>query len=189
MVRRGRRPHICTYHINLTRNRNGGPCSAAVSGPSIHGLLPVADDDLCFDCKGNYFPDTLSCKFCRFPENTRFFHRFHEKLPHFSGYIPFFNTIFTKTTLFFSAICLKNHFTVFSENSTHKGIRLFCFSYSERSCRRRTARTLPPHGGASAERCGRRSVILLTISCFNRQLFCNFTCPKQEKEHNTHTNL
>lgn len=181
MVRRGRRPHICTYHINLTRNRNGGPCSAAVSGPSIHGLLPVADDDLCFDCKGNYFPDTLSCKFCRFSKKTPIFSSFSGKTTLFFGTLSVFSPCFHKNNPVFSAICLKNHFTVFSENSIHKGIRLFCFSYSERSCRRRTARTLPPHGGASAERCGRRSVILLTISCFNRQLFCNFTCPKQEK--------
>ena len=52
-----------------------------------------------------------------FSENTRFFHRFHEKLPHFSGYIPFFNTIFTKTTLFFSATCPKRHSFAFSEIS------------------------------------------------------------------------
>lgn len=129
MVRRGRRPHICTYHINLTRNRNGGPCSAAVSGPSIHGLLPVADDDLCFDCKGNYFPDTLSCKFCRFPENTRFFHRFHEKLPHFSGYIPFFNTIFTKTTLFFRKHARKGIFRIFGNQHPyrHNNVLIFLF--------------------------------------------------------------
>lgn len=189
MVRRGRRPHICTYHINLTRNRNGGPCSAAASGPSIHGLLPLRTMTSVSIAKVIIFPIRCHANFAVFPKKHPFFHHFPEKRPCFSEHDPFFSPCFHKNNPIFSAICLKNHFTVFSENSIHKGIRLFCFSYSDRSCRRRTARAMPPLRGMVAERRGGRSVILLTISCFNRQLFCNFTCPKQEKEHNTHTNL
>lgn len=129
MVRRGRRPHICTYHINLTRNRNGGPCSAAVSGPSIHGLLPVADDDLCFDCKGNYFPDMLSCKFCRFPENTRFFIVFMKNYPIFTDTSRFLTPFSQKQPCFFGNMPEKAFFRIFGNQHPyrHNNVLIFLF--------------------------------------------------------------
>lgn len=129
MVRRGRRPHICTYHINLTRNRNGGPCSAAVSGPSIHGLLPVADDDLCFDCKGNYFPDMLSCKFCRFPENTRFFIVFMKNYPIFPDTSRFLTPFSQKQPCFFGNMPEKAFFRIFGNQHPyrHNNVLIFLF--------------------------------------------------------------